>query len=115
MSLVDELMALEHRLARGRGADYQEVLADDALVVVPGAVLDKEACVAAMDDSPGWDRVDLRDPRLLGRSGVATVVYEFEGWRGDWCYRAVLASTYAEEQDGRRLVLHQQTPAPEGG
>lgn len=110
MSLTEELMQLEHRLATGGGAEYDEILADDALVIAPGAVLDKVGCVAAMESSPGWDRVELSTPRNIDRPGVATLVYEFSGWRGDTIYRAMLSSSYARGDDGWRLVLHQQTP-----
>jgi len=48
MDLLEDLLQIERRLATGRGAEYREVLTDDALVIVPGAVLDKNACVAAM-------------------------------------------------------------------
>ncbi|MBD8079009.1 nuclear transport factor 2 family protein [Cellulosimicrobium arenosum] len=108
-SPVDELMTIERRLAQGKGTDYEQVLRDDALVVVPGAVLDKAACVAAMDDSPGWDEVDLGPPRLVLSQDTATVVYAFRGRRGESRYRATLASTYVHDGDRWRLLVHQHT------
>ncbi|MBO3086470.1 nuclear transport factor 2 family protein [Cellulomonas fengjieae] len=111
MAVVDELMAIENDLALGRGAQYERVLHDDALVVVPGAVLTKDECVRAMDASPGWDEVDLGEPRLVESRATATVVYPFVGTRGSRTYRAVLSSTYTRGPDGRwRLLVHQQTP-----
>jgi len=101
-------MDIEHRLALGRGAEYREVLADDALIVVPGAVLTASECIAAMDDSPGWDEVTLQDVRMIADAATASVVYEFRGQRGETEYTATLASTY--RLPSRRLVLHQQTP-----
>ena len=65
MGVADELMAIERELALGRGDVYARVLHDDAVVVVPGAVLTRRECVAAMDESPGWDDVDLGEPRLV--------------------------------------------------
>ncbi|MEU4016449.1 hypothetical protein AB0E56_14405 [Microbacterium sp. NPDC028030] len=108
MTLLEELMQIEHRLAGGRGDVYRDVLADDALVIVPGAVLGKGECVAAMDASSGWDSVVLEAPRLIESAGFASVVYRFTGERGETAYSAVLASTY--RLPDRRLVLHQQTP-----
>lgn len=108
MSLSDDLMQIERRLALGRGDEYRDVLADDAVVVVPGAVLDKAACVAAMDASPGWDDVDLAEPVLIAGEGFGTVVYRFRGTRDGEEYVATLSSTYRLPE--RRLVLHQQTP-----
>jgi hypothetical protein len=110
MDLVTHLMDLEHRLATGAGAVYEETLTRDALVVVPGMVLDKTACVAAMDASPGWDRVELGEPRHITRAEAVTLVYTFSGWRGDEHYRATLSSTYVEEGTSWRLMLHTQTP-----
>ncbi|WP_278236180.1 nuclear transport factor 2 family protein [Isoptericola sp. AK164] len=107
---ADELMVIERRLARGTGGDYAEVLHPDAVVVVPGAVLDKSACVAAMDFSPGWDEVDLGDVQLVRSADTATVVYRFTGRRGGDTYAATLASTYVSTDDGWRLLVHQQTP-----
>lgn len=110
MALIDELMASEHRLALGSGPEYEATLAEEALVIVPGMVLDARACIDAMNASPGWDRVELTDARLLEADGVATVVYTFSGVRGEDRYRAVLSSTY--RLGDRRLILHQQTPDP---
>lgn len=108
MSVSERLMTIERRLAEGSGPDYEEVLSKDALVVVPGAVLDKAQCVAAMNESPGWDRVELGSPRVIEGPGVATVVYEFTGVRGDTTYTAVLSSSYRLPE--ATLYLHQQTP-----
>jgi hypothetical protein len=108
MTLLDDLLTIEHRLALGDGTDYTEVLTDDALVIVPGAVLDKAACVAAMNESPGWDRVTFDDARLIERDDVAVVVYRFTGVRGETEYSATLASSYRLPE--QQLFLHQQTP-----
>lgn len=109
--MAQELMAIERELALGRGDVYARVLHDDAVVVVPGAVLTTSQCVAAMDESPGWDAVDLGAPRLVESGSTATVVYEFTGARAGSTYRATLASTYTRALDGSwRLLLHQQTP-----
>lgn len=101
-------MEIEDRLARGRGNEYREVLAEEALVIAPGAVLDKAGCVAAMDSSPGWDDVALADARLIESQGYASVVHRFEGVRGSTTYSATLSSTY--RMPARELLLHQQTP-----
>lgn len=108
---VGALMAQERELAAGDGETYRHVLAADALVVVPGAVLSAEECIAAMDASPGWDEFDMTDVRHLPVSrDCATVVYTFTGRRGVSTYRAALASTYVLRDGVRLLVLHQQTP-----
>ncbi len=108
MDTLTELMQIENRLATAHGSDYDEALSDDAIVIVPGAVLDKAACVAAMDASPGWQSFSLHDARLLEGDGVAVVVYRFSGVRPDSTYTATLASSYRMPE--RRLFLHQHTP-----
>jgi hypothetical protein len=108
MDTLTELMQIETRLATGRGSDYREVLSDDARVIVPGAVLDRDACVAAMDASPGWQSFSLDEPRLIEAEGTAVVVYRFSGTRADTSYTATLASSYRMPE--RRLFLHQHTP-----
>jgi len=111
MNVADELMAIERELARGGAEEYATVLHDDAVVVVPGAVLDKAGCVAAIDASPGWDEVELGEPRLLESGATATVVYAFRGERGPTTYRATISSTYVHDDTGaRRLLHHQHTP-----
>ena len=111
MGVVDELMAIERELALGRGDVYARVLHDDAVVVVPGAVLTRAECVAAMDESAGWDDIDLAEPRLVESGTTATVVYGFTGVRGTSTYTATLASTYTRDDGGAwRLLVHQQTP-----
>ncbi|NOW00770.1 nuclear transport factor 2 family protein [Isoptericola chiayiensis] len=109
-AIIDGLMATEDRLAVGTGEDYAEVLHEDAVVVVPGAVLDKAGCIAAMDSSPGWDEVDLGEARLVRSEDTATVVYRFTGRRGEETYVATLASTYVTAVGGWRLLVHQHTP-----
>ena len=108
MDVLSELMQIEHRLASGRGDVYREVLADDAIVIVPGAVLDTAQCVAAMDSSPGWDTVSFDEARLVESDGMAAVVYRFRGERAGIIYAATLASSYRMPEC--RLLLHQHTP-----
>lgn len=113
MLTLETLMASETELARGDGAVYRRVLTEDAIVVVPGAVLDADACVRAMDASPGWDSTELTDPRMVRLSdGCASVVYTFTGVRAGERYRAVLTSTYVVRDGVPRLAVHQQTPVP---
>lgn len=113
MSLRDELIEIERELAAGNGDAYRRHLAEEAVVVVPGAVLDREGCAAAMDESPGWDAWEISGERAVGLApDSALLTYRWRSARGDVRYSAVLSSVYAR-RDGRwRLVLHQQTPDP---
>ena len=111
MDATDDLIAIEHELAAGDGSAYRRHLRDDAVVIVPGATLDKEATIAAIDAEGGWDEFTIErevGQRLGGDSALVT--YRFHGRRGDFRYSAQLASVYAREGERWLLVLHQQTP-----
>lgn len=112
-AIADDLWAIERELAAGDGATYRRHLSGDAIVIVPGAKLDMESTVAAMDDSPGWDEFSFTDEafRLLG-DGAAMLSYRFDGRRADSIYAAILTTLYIRDEQGAswRLVFHQQTP-----
>ncbi len=112
-ALHEQLLAIEHELGAGPGEPYRRHLADDAVVVVPGAVLDRETCAAALDASRGWDGHEISDARTieLGRD-AAVLTYRWRSRRGETTYSAVMSSVYARRDGVWRLVLHQQTPAP---
>jgi Domain of unknown function (DUF4440) len=109
---IETLLAIERELAEGDGTTYRRRLSDDAVVVVPGRVLDKPGTVAAMDDSPGWDELSFENGRMrVLDEDAAIVTYRFSGRRGYEEYEAVLSSTYVREHGGEwELAFHQQTP-----
>jgi hypothetical protein len=113
MSIREKLLAIERELADGEGDAYRRHLRDDAVVIVPGQALTKDATAAAMDDSPGWDESRISDERVLELGdAVAVLNYRFSGRRGeDFSYSALMSSIY-ERREGEtwQLVLHQQTP-----
>lgn len=107
----DTLLALELRLARAASGDvYREILREDAVVVLPGFVMDREECAAAIDLAEPWDRVELEGERLvpLGE-GSAALAYRFSGLRGPQGYVADMISVYVDGPDGPKLVTHQHT------
>jgi hypothetical protein len=112
MDLKDTLLRIEHELAHGGGAEYRRHLVDEALVIVPGQLLDKDATVQAIEASPGWDEVTIEDSQLVALSGTsAALSYRFSGRRGaDFSYEALMSSVYVRRDDGWKLALHQQTP-----
>lgn len=113
---VEQLLRIEHQLARGDGATYEQHLARGAVVVVPGDVLDRTATVEAMDASPGWDEVSIgeEEVRELGPD-VALLTYLIRGRRGRSHYAATLSSAYIRDGEGCwKLAFHQQTPHPQG-
>jgi hypothetical protein len=113
--LADELLEIEHALARGGGDEYREHLADDAVVIVPARALDKRETVEAMEQSPGWDEFEISGPQVreLGDGG-AVLSYRFRGRRDDdQPYLALMSSAYTKEDGAWKLVLHQQTALSE--
>ena len=104
-------MEIERELAAGAGDTYRRHLADEAVVVVPGAVLDRAQCVAAMDESPGWDDWEITDARVIELGPESAVLtYRWRSARGESAYSAVLTSVYARRDGAWKLVVHQQTP-----
>jgi uncharacterized protein DUF4440 len=113
---AEQLLRIEHELARGDGATYEQHLAEGALVVIPGDILDRAAAVEAMDASPGWDEVSIGEEavRELGPD-TALLTYRFRGRRGQDHYAATLSSAYVRDGEGCwKLAFHQQTPHSEG-
>jgi uncharacterized protein DUF4440 len=109
------LLQIEEELAPGSGEAYRRHLADDAVVVVPGAVLTRDECIAAIDTAAPWDEHTIsgaRTTRLAADSAVLT--YRWRSRRGDERYAAIMSSVYARRDGDWRLVLHQQTPQPGG-
>jgi hypothetical protein len=100
------------QLALGDGGTYRRLLREDAVIIVPGHVLDRDATVEAMDASPGWDEVVFEEPRLVELGECAAAIgYRFRGRRGaDVVYEAQMTSTWARAKGEWRMVVHQQTP-----
>jgi len=87
---------------------------DDALIVVPGMVIDRSTFLGAVAKEEPWSTHHIHDPQVV-RLGVdsAALVYEVTARRdGQDEFRGTLTSVYAERGRVWRLVLHQQTPVP---
>jgi hypothetical protein len=107
----DELLRIEHELGAGSADAYRRHLAEEALMVLPDGVLDRDACIAAIEASPGWDELEISDARTLALADDAAVLtYSWRSRRGETSYTALMSSVYARRDGAWRLVLHQQTP-----
>jgi ketosteroid isomerase-like protein len=108
----EDLLKIEHALGGGTGDTYREHLTDDAVVVVPGAAIDREQTAQAIDATPGWDEFTITNDRLVQPTAdTAILTYRWSSRRGDDTYDALMSSVYARQPDGAwKLVLHQQTP-----
>ena len=110
--LKDQLLQIERTLGGGRGDDYREHLTDDAVVVVPGAAIDREQTAFAIDATPGWDEFEISQERVVRLTGDSAVLtYRWSSRRGDETYEALMSSVYVRQPDETwKLALHQQTP-----
>lgn len=111
---VGRVWEVEESLWRDGADAFRRHLDESALVVVPGATLDKAQTVRAIEDAPRWERLerDGEQTRDLGR-GLLLLHYRASAHRGDRAaYRAGVSSVYDTAGECPRLVFHQQTPEP---
>lgn len=111
------IWALEEQCWLGDSAFYEQILADDALMVLPApaGMLDRAATIESIRAAPRWKRVAFAEQRSLRPTqDTAVLAYLAEAERGgrEPTYRALCSSTYARIADSWRLVLHHQTPEP---
>jgi Domain of unknown function (DUF4440) len=94
-------------------AFYRDALTNDALLVVPGMVIDGSTWVESLQGAQ-WSHFELSDARILELTGdCAALVYRAEARReGEPTYAALITSIYRREGDTWKLALHQQTPEP---
>ena len=88
-------------------------MTDDAVMVLAnGAVMDRDAVVAALGQAPPWRAFDLTDPRVIpAGDDSAALVYVGRAERdgADEPFVGAMSSVYRRTADGWRLVLYQQT------
>jgi hypothetical protein len=113
------LLALEEQGVRaptsGDAADfYRQCLTDDALMVVPGFVVDKQTFLEGIEQEGPWSTFRIDDPRVIELTpSCAVVLYRGTGRRaGQPEYVALMSSVYVHRGGAWRLAYHQQTPFP---
>ena len=113
LAVLEELLRIEEELGAASADAYRRHLAEDAVVVVPGAVLDRPQCIAAVEASPAWDERAITEAQVLplGPDCVA-LTYRWRSRRRGAVYSARMTSVYVREGGVWRLMLHQQTPDP---
>ncbi len=118
--MLDRLQALEEAgwqaLARGEGAAfYDKMMTEDAIMVVPGMVLTRDAVLASFKDVPPWATYQLDDEQVIQLSDdTALITYQATARRegAQTPYTAQMTSVYVFRDGAWRLALHQQTPPP---
>lgn len=117
--MTEELQALERRgwdaLCGPNGAAfYDDLMADDGVMVFPGMILDKAATLRAIAGAAPWQSFELTDVRVVTATPeTGIVIYRAAAQRaGDVAYRAMMSSMYSRYEGRWRLLMHQQTPTP---
>ncbi|PQE00343.1 hypothetical protein MPNTM1_00085 [Mycolicibacterium parafortuitum] len=123
MALHDELLALEHAgwksLCDGTGDTfYGGLMTDDAVMVLAnGMVMDRDAVVSALGQSPPWARYEISDVRVVPiDDDTAALVYTGTGWRdgeegpSEKPFVGAMSSVYHRTAQGWALALYQQSP-----
>jgi hypothetical protein len=111
--LTSDLWALEREFWLGGVDVYRQHLANDALMVFPGKVLNPDQTVESISSAPRWSSVSFSAQRLLWLThDAAALVYRAVGSRGDKNapYAARVSSVYVKQGDEWKLKLHQQSP-----
>ena len=98
----------------GKGGDYfQRTMTGDALLILPGQVVDRDHVRAALAAAGPLDRYELHDPAVI-RVGehAGVLVYRSLAWRGDTVTELQTSTTYLfdENNGGWSIAAHQESP-----
>jgi Domain of unknown function (DUF4440) len=92
----------------------EEWLADEALMIVPGMVIDRATFLQALAHEQPWANHRIEEPRTVRLTDEsAALVYRVTAQRdGQPEFAGLLTSVYVKRAGRWRLLLHQQTPMP---
>jgi hypothetical protein len=112
----DELWRAEQMLWLDSVAFLKERVGPDALFVLPAAIVDRRACLAAARKVLPWSSVRLLNRRFMHLSEDTTVLaYEAQAVRSgcDIPYGAYCSSTYVRTRGSWSLIAHHRTERTE--
>jgi hypothetical protein len=96
----------------GGGAYYQREMTEDALMIVPGAVIARDEVVAYFDQAVPWESYGIHEPAIIRLGEHAGVlVYRATASRGDVVAELNMSTTYLFANGGWRVAARQQSPA----
>jgi hypothetical protein len=117
--MIDRLLELEEQgwqaLSSPDPVSFcEEWLAPDALMIVPGMVIEREPFLQALADEQPWASHRIEEPRALQLTDdSAALIYRVTAQRtAQPAFTALMTSVYVKRPDSWKLVLHQQTPIP---
>src|SRR5512134_639443 len=118
--MYETLLELERQGARAltsgnAAAFYRQCLSDDALMAVPGFVVDKRTFLEAIEKEGPWLSFRIEDPRVIEFTpNCGVFLYRAIGRReGQSEYVALMSSVYVHRDGSWKLAYHQQTPYPQ--
>lgn len=98
-------------LAGTGGTHFRRTMTADGVLIVPGAVFDREAVLHAFDGAPVWQSYEIHEPRVIrlrDRDGILT--YRITGvWPDGRRVEIQASTTYVIEGGDWRVAAHQQT------
>lgn len=92
----------------------EQWLAHEALLVVPGMIIDRDQFLAAVRSEQPWRTHEINDAGTVAfGEDCAAVLYRVTARRGDQapCV-ALITGVYARRDGSWKLIYHQQTPSP---
>ena len=108
-----DLWALEEDFWLGGAEVYRRHLADEAVMLFPGMVLQRADTIASIESAPRWASVSFADQQVLQLVPDAVVlIYRASASREqqDAPYAALVSSVYARRDGAWKLIVHQQSP-----
>lgn len=117
--MTDDLLELEEQgwqaLSSPEAVQFcDKWLADDAVMIVPGMVIDRTAFLEAVAHEEPWATHQIAEPQVVHLTDdSAALVYRVKAQRdGQPEFVGLLTSVYVKRADRWQLALHQQTPTP---
>jgi hypothetical protein len=117
--MMEQLLELEERGWQALSSDHpvefcEEWLANDAVMIVPGMIIDRATFLRAVGDEQPWASHQIEDAHALSLTDdSAALIYRVTARRaGQPAFIGLLTSVYVKRADQWKLVLHQQTPVP---
>ena len=91
----------------------EEWLADDAMLIVPGMVIDRTTFLKALSTEQPWADHHIEEPKAIELTDEsAALLYRVTARRdGQPEFVALITSVYVKRADRWQLVIHQQTPS----
>ena len=90
---------------------YQEILAQDAIMVFSIGVLERRKVLETVSKGPRWDTIKISEDKIIKLGDREMLLtYKVTATRGDNEYEAFVSSIYKKQDDDWKICFHQQTP-----